>query len=61
MALDEEALRATKMLAGRIVSHVRRFSSKEILVEFADGTRLFVDSSADVELSITGDDNLEKL
>lgn len=61
MSLDEEAVRATKMLVGRLVSHVRRFRSNEVLVEFADGTRLYVDSSASVELSITSNDDLDEI
>jgi hypothetical protein len=55
MSLVEEADRATEMLSGKIVTNVRRHRSSEVLLEFADGTRLFVDrAEAGVELSITG-------
>jgi len=55
MNLDEEALLATGLLAGRTVRVVRRHGANELLVEFTDGTRLFVDGKADssIELSIT--------
>ena len=42
------------MLKGKIVKVVRRHRSGEVLVEFTDGTRLFVDAKGDeIELSIT--------
>lgn len=53
MALEEEAERATSMLLGRVVRHVSRFREQEVLIEFDDGTRLFVDAAAPLELSIT--------
>ena len=56
MTLEEEERRATEMLAGKIVSTVARHSSSEVMIEFSDGTRLYVDGMAGgVELSITGD------
>ena len=56
MNLDEEERRATEMLVGRTVRLVRRHHAKEVMVEFTDGTRLFVDAQIDrVALSITGD------
>ncbi len=56
MNLGEEALRATELLAGRTVRVVGRHRAGEVVVEFTDGTRLFVDGQPDssVELSITG-------
>ena len=55
MQLAEESARATEMLLGKVVARVVRPKEGEVLVEFADGTRLFIDRSADgVELSITG-------
>lgn len=52
--LKAEGLRASRMLKGKIVKVVRRHRSAEVLVEFTDGTRLFVDAKGDeIELSIT--------
>jgi hypothetical protein len=57
MDLDAEAERATELLKGKVVACVKRFREEEILVEFVDGTRLYVDhSGGGVELSITGGD-----
>ena len=56
MTLTEEERRATEMLSGRTVARVRRHRPQEVLIEFSDGTRLFVDASNEaLELSITGD------
>ena len=53
-ALNKEAKEATGMLKGKIVSRIWRHRPKEIGIEFADGTRLFVDMQEDgLELSIT--------
>lgn len=53
--LNSEASRATEMLSGKVVSHVHRKREAEVLIEFTDGTRLFIDkSNTGVELSITG-------
>lgn len=52
--LEAEAARATKMLRGRIVKQIWRHRAGEIGIEFEDGTRLFVDASSALELSITG-------
>lgn len=55
MDLDAEAERATELLKGKVVACVKRFREGEVLVEFEDGTRLYVDRSIEgVELSITG-------
>src|SRR5215471_5439174 len=52
--LRKEAEEATNMLRGKIVRILRRHSSKEISLEFTDGTRLFVDCAAEgSEISIT--------
>jgi hypothetical protein len=52
--LKSEARRTTKMLKGKIVEKVWRHRSKEIGIQFTDGTRLFVDiSEGGLELSIT--------
>ena len=53
--LAEESVRATEVLAGKVVLRVWRHRTAEVLVEFTDGTRLYVDRSEDgVELSVTG-------
>ena len=53
--LDGEAKRASDLLAGKCVRLVRRHRPGELLVEFTDGTRLFVDASrGELELSVTG-------
>jgi hypothetical protein len=51
--LSHEAQRATEMLRGRTVRAVVRHRPSEVLIEFHDGTRLFVDSAGALELSIT--------
>lgn len=52
--LSDEATRASELLRGKVVSHIVRHRESEVLIEFTDGTRLFVDrSSSGVELSIT--------
>ncbi len=53
-ALNKEAKEVTAMLRGKVVSKVWRHRPQEIGLEFADGTRLFVDIQEDgLELSIT--------
>jgi hypothetical protein len=52
--LSDEAKRAAKLLAGKVVSTVRRPTETTVLIEFEDGTRLFVDARPDgLELSVT--------
>jgi hypothetical protein len=54
--LEDEAGRASEMLRGKVVARVIRNRPTEVLLEFTDGTRLFVDRAADtLELSITGE------
>jgi hypothetical protein len=54
MTLDEEGERATAMLLGKVVKRIARFREREVLIEFEDGARLFVDSATPLELSIEG-------
>jgi len=54
--LKHEAARATEMLRGLVVKQVWRHRAAEIGIEFEDGSRLFIDSAAALELSITGTD-----
>ena len=52
--LNQEARRATELLAGKTVRHVRRHRAAEVVIEFTDGTRLFVDGiGAGLEVSVT--------
>lgn len=44
--LIDEAERATGMLAGKTVKCVRRWREQEVLIEFSDGARLFIDIAA---------------
>jgi hypothetical protein len=54
MTLPEEARRGTRLLKGRVVRAVRRRRRAEIVIEFDDGTRLFVNAVMDrLEISIT--------
>jgi hypothetical protein len=53
--LLQEAQRMTELLVGKTVKVVRRHRTSEVLVEFADGTRLFVDLiNGELDFSITG-------
>jgi hypothetical protein len=53
--LEQEAIQATELLQGKVVSLVIRHREAEVVVEFTDQCRFFVDRSQDgVELSITG-------
>jgi hypothetical protein len=58
-SLKMEAEHATEMLHGKTVRVVWRHRSKEVVLEFTDKTRLFVDCTTEgAELSITeGQDN----
>ncbi|WDS35240.1 hypothetical protein [Pseudoxanthomonas sp.] len=54
MTLEEEAEGATKLLAGRVVETIWRRRPGEIVIQFTDGSRLFVDiNDASLELSVT--------
>lgn len=53
MTLDEESARATALLRGKMIRRIIRHREQEILIEFEDGSRLFVDSEKALELPIT--------
>jgi hypothetical protein len=55
MTLEDEERRATQMLRGKTVKAVRRHRAAEVVIEFSDETRFFVDADGPIELSITGD------
>jgi hypothetical protein len=53
--LEDEAARLTDLLCGKITKLVQQGRSREIMIEFEDGTRLFVDCKVgDIECSVTG-------
>lgn len=51
--LVTESQRATSLLKRRAVSAIKRERGNDLLVEFEDGVRLYIDSKAPLELSIT--------
>ena len=52
--LEDEAMRLTGLLRGRAVKVVKRHRSTEVLVEFDDGVRLYVNAVPDgLESSVT--------
>lgn len=52
--LKAEGDRATNLLCGKVVAYVARHRAEGVMLEFTDGTRLYVDSSqGSVELSVT--------
>jgi hypothetical protein len=54
MTLRSEAAKLQRLLRGKAIARVRRLGAKELLLEFADGTRLHVDHQPDrLEFSIT--------
>ncbi len=60
MTLEEEQARASEMLEGKVVRFVVRHRPREVLIEFTDGTRLFIHTAQDVlELSITAGPKLD--
>jgi hypothetical protein len=53
MELKEEAEKLTNLLRGKSVKLVRRHRAKEVVIEFDDGTRLFVDTATALDFSVT--------
>lgn len=53
MTLEEEAREAERLLAGKIVTRVSRPDETQVVIEFSDGTRFFVDADGPIDLSIT--------
>ncbi len=52
--LKREANQLTKMLKGKSLLKIWRHRSNEIVVEFSDGSRLFVDAHKEgIETSVT--------
>ncbi len=54
MTLEEEAERATRLLAGKIVETVWRHRRGEVVIQFKDGSRFFAHiNGTALELSVT--------
>ncbi len=54
--LKKEEKRATKLLKGKVVKKIRRHRKEEVVIDFEDGTRFFIDwRDTELDLSITGD------
>ena len=55
MNLEDESHKLTDLLRGKTVRLARRKKTGELLVEFDDGSRLFVNAKGnELELSVTG-------
>lgn len=54
MELDEESKNATELLKWKSVAAIFRNNETEVVIQFTDGARLFINSSIALELSITG-------
>ena len=55
--LKKEEARATKLLKGKVVKKIYRHRKEEVVADFEDGTRFFIDwreSEKELDLSITG-------
>ena len=53
VTLNIKAKRATNLLRGKIVLAMRRYRESEVLIEFTDGTRLYVHAPRDSSLDLT--------
>ncbi len=54
MNLEEESHKATRMLKNKVIDVLWRHQPCEVVIQFTDGTRLFIDQTSDgLELSIT--------
>ena len=59
--LDKEAEQTSAILREKKVSVVHRHRPNEVLIEFEDGTRFFINSrETSIELSITGGERGKK-
>ncbi len=53
-SLKKESEIATKLQKGKIIKKIIRHKKKELIIEFTDGSRLFIDhKEKGLELSIT--------
>ena len=51
--LNIKAKKATHLLRGKVIRAMRRYRESEILIEFTDGTRLYVHAPGDSSLDVT--------
>ncbi|MCK1393474.1 hypothetical protein [Bradyrhizobium sp. 1] len=52
--MDDEAVRMTDLLRGKAVKVIKRHRTQEVMIEFEDGIRLYVDRTGEgLEFSIT--------
>jgi hypothetical protein len=53
--LIKEEKRATKLLKGGVVKKIRRYRKEEVVIEFEDGIKFYIDwRENELDLSITG-------
>ncbi len=53
--LNDEAQRLQSLIADKVIAKVRRHRASELVLEFSDGSRLFVNADGqDLDLSVTG-------
>jgi hypothetical protein len=56
-SLADEAARLESSLVGRSVKHVKQHREAELMIEFNDGTRLFIDWQPDRSLEFSLQDS----
>lgn len=53
--LKDEEQRLQSLIANKVIAQVRRHRACELMLEFSDGSRLFVNADGqDLDLSVTG-------
>lgn len=53
--LKDEQQRLQSLIADKVIAQVRRPRASELMLEFSDGSRLFVNvDGQDLDLSVTG-------
>jgi len=51
--LNIKAKKTTDLLRGKVILAMRRYRESEVLIEFTDGTRLYVHAPGDLSLDVT--------
>lgn len=54
LELEKQGQRMTELLQGLTITLCHRHKPNEVVIEFSNGTRLFIDSPETIEVSITG-------
>ena len=58
LTLEQEVAELGRLLVGKTVARIWRHRPSELVLEFVDGTRLFIDHKTDsLEISVTGADD----